>query len=346
MIAVRARIATALLGVVASASVVHAEAPKLTVLSRPQGKTVDFKTMHTARFKHQSAFSRDMFVRYAKGRPGTVGLVLLHGNGAESRLYQGIANAAIRAGVPLVLPDLPGQGQSDEGREVRLADFPYAVRELIEATRAEGILDDYRLAGHSLGAITAVDTAGWFDAHLKGLDLIDPPVSSDAIVEHYAGRAGRLGAFGGLVQSMMQFGARQFVAPKALRRAIVERSRLWGDPTDDATVDRKLEVALSLYDQWENGMYDLKTFHHMGSPGNQLPIRLYSAGRSIQPRALAENVVTHWQRAGRQAELVRIGRPGKPIDHNTQGTAPTLEDVDHLSILDHPNLLGPLVKRP
>lgn len=117
-----------------------------------------------------TATVRGTTVRYWRSeRPGAETVLLLHGLGGDRR---GLAGLAARLpGVNVVLPDLPGYGESPPLPVPHtLANYAHAVDDL----RAELGLGRCHVLGHSLGASIALVHAALYPATLASLTLLNP----------------------------------------------------------------------------------------------------------------------------------------------------------------------------
>jgi len=84
-----------------------------------------------------------------EGRP----LLILHGWGSRSDNWQKVAEALAKSGVKVIIPDLPGFGQSDKPLTAwDIDDYCDFVEEFVKVLN----LDKFYLLGHSFGGSLAV----------------------------------------------------------------------------------------------------------------------------------------------------------------------------------------------
>ena len=99
---------------------------------------------------------------------GSPSLLLLHGAGMDHRAWAAQLASLGASRVSALAPDLPGHGGSDGPALTGIAEMAGWVVRL--ADRLD--LDRVALAGHSMGALVAVEAAGLFGSRLTGLALI------------------------------------------------------------------------------------------------------------------------------------------------------------------------------
>ncbi len=113
-------------------------------------------------------------MHFTKTGSGPV-LVLLHGFPDSSAIWHAIAPALARR-FTLILPDLPGAGDTPLEGEPTLADMATGVRDIL---RQEAV-DKAVVMGHSMGGYTACAFARLYPELLAGLTLIhSTPVADD-----------------------------------------------------------------------------------------------------------------------------------------------------------------------
>ena len=102
------------------------------------------------------------------GKDGDPALVLVHGAGGSHRSWSGLGEGMAARGFCVLVPDLPGHGAS-EGPALdsigALADW------LADFLKASGV-ERAALAGHSMGALAALDCAARHPARVDGLVLL------------------------------------------------------------------------------------------------------------------------------------------------------------------------------
>ncbi|MXS75124.1 alpha/beta hydrolase [Microbacterium sp. CSI-V] len=132
---------------------------------------------------------------------GTVATVLLHGAAGSWRTWIPLLSAADRLGIPLddvIAIDLPGWGESPGP----MPDPAAAAEAVVAVARALGY-PRWRVVGHSLGAVVALDVAARFPAQTVAVGLVSP---TGAGVRAVVGRPATgwltLPAFGGMVAAM------------------------------------------------------------------------------------------------------------------------------------------------
>lgn len=107
------------------------------------------------------------------------GLLLLHGNAAHAHWFDFIA-PAFADDFNVVALDFSGSGNSDWRSTYSLEQF---TAEQIAVMRATGMLDHAAkpiIAGHSLGGIFGLNTAGQYAELLKGLIIMDSGIKPPA----------------------------------------------------------------------------------------------------------------------------------------------------------------------
>ena len=132
---------------------------------------------------------------------GTVATVLLHGAAGSWRTWMPLLSAADRLGIPLddvIAIDLPGWGESP-GPVPAPADAAEAV---VAVARALGY-PRWRVVGHSLGAVIALDVAAAFPAQTVAVGLVSPTGAAvRAVMRRPLTGWPALPAFGGMVAAM------------------------------------------------------------------------------------------------------------------------------------------------
>ena len=104
----------------------------------------------------------------AAGRKGGRPLLLLHGSGMDHRAWGATVAVLAAAGALALAPDLPGHGQSEGSPLAAISDLAAWV---VRLTRSLG-LERPVLAGHSMGALVALEGAAELGAEAGGLALV------------------------------------------------------------------------------------------------------------------------------------------------------------------------------
>lgn len=108
---------------------------------------------------------------YTGGRPWREGartLILLHGAGHDHSVWQHQARALAEAGLNVLAPDLPGHGRSGGSPLSSIAALADWVEALADALGLQQIV----LAGHSMGALVALETASRLGPRVTALALL------------------------------------------------------------------------------------------------------------------------------------------------------------------------------
>jgi len=108
-------------------------------------------------------------------KAGQPWLVLVHGAGCTHVTWQPQSRALAHAGYNVLVPDLPGHGDSEDLASVKtVEDYAAWLRRLLEAlARQTGLpAEPLVLVGHSLGACIAVSYAATWPAGVAGLALV------------------------------------------------------------------------------------------------------------------------------------------------------------------------------
>lgn len=132
---------------------------------------------------------------------GAVATVLLHGAAGTWTTWIPLLTAADRLGIPVddvVAIDLPGWGESPGP----VPDPEDAAEAVAAVARALGY-PRWRIVGHSLGGIVALDVAARFPAQTVAVGLVSPTGAAvRAVVRHPLTGAARLPAFAGMIAAM------------------------------------------------------------------------------------------------------------------------------------------------
>jgi pimeloyl-ACP methyl ester carboxylesterase len=100
--------------------------------------------------------------------PSEPAVVLLHGAGMDHTVFAAQARALAHHGRTVLAFDLPGHGRSDGPPRDRIAGLADWV---LAAVAAAGVRR-FRIAGHSMGALTALEVAARGGERVEGLALI------------------------------------------------------------------------------------------------------------------------------------------------------------------------------
>ena len=140
-------------------------------------------------------------VRAGRRTEGAVATVLLHGAAGSWTTWTPLLAAADRLGIPVddvIALDLPGWGESPGPAPTadQTADAVAAVARALGYPR-------WRIVGHSLGAVVALDVAARFPAQTVAVGLVSPTGAGvRAVVRRPVTGALRLPAFAGMVTAM------------------------------------------------------------------------------------------------------------------------------------------------
>jgi len=101
-----------------------------------------------------------------EGRP----LLILHGWGSKSENWQRVGEFLIEKGLKVIIPDLPGFGNSQEPPQSwGLADYCQFIKEFVNSLN----LEKFYLLGHSFGGALAVKCSLEFPEKIEKLFLVD-----------------------------------------------------------------------------------------------------------------------------------------------------------------------------
>jgi pimeloyl-ACP methyl ester carboxylesterase len=148
---------------------------------------------------YQSISYKQTTVSYRKSGKGKV-LVLLHGFGEDGHVWDQ-QMAVLEQSMMVLIPDLPGTGQSERWEEsgIEITDYAKAILAILDA---EGI-SKCSLLGHSMGGYITLAFAELFPERLDSFGLIH----STAYADSEEKKANRLKS----VELMDQYGAGAFL---------------------------------------------------------------------------------------------------------------------------------------
>ncbi|KYZ75822.1 hypothetical protein AXX12_11535 [Anaerosporomusa subterranea] len=162
-----------------------------------------------------------------KGKPGAKRIVLIHGNMASTRWWQGVINIMAEEFELLAL-DLRGYGKSPEGlATVSLVDHAADIAELVKIEE----FAPFTLVGHSLGGAVAMQFAALYPDMLEGLVLVDSaPVDGMKDIKY------------DLVQMMLD---NQMILLAALKSTLVKpvSEEVWAGFAEDCLLGAKSVMA-------------------------------------------------------------------------------------------------------
>lgn len=154
-------------------------------------------------------------------RDGPV-VVLLHGFPLDRRMWRMQVGPLSAAGLRLVVPDLPGWGQS-EGKAASMEEFSRPVLQLLDKLK----VDKATFSGFSMGGYVALALAALAPARTDGLILIDTRANADAPEDRIRREAAMadVEAHGSRGLAMKQIETQLTAATRANQRVLVEEVR-------------------------------------------------------------------------------------------------------------------------
>jgi len=105
-------------------------------------------------------------------------LVLIHGVGLRAEAWAGVA-PALAPHFTVHAVDMPGHGETAQGATVALADYTRSVAALIDALDGPVVV-----AGHSMGAMIALDLAARMPGRIAGVAALNAIYRRDAAAAH------------------------------------------------------------------------------------------------------------------------------------------------------------------
>jgi 3-oxoadipate enol-lactonase len=171
-------------------------------------------------------------------------IVLCHGLTASRRYVVHGSRALERAGHRVITYDARGHGESDPAPAEQSYGYPELIGDLERVVEAEVADDRFLLAGHSMGAHTAVGYALAHPERLSGLVIIGPTYTgeiSDETLAYWNGLAAALEGEGidGFVEYLIREGATAADWRDSVARISRERMELHRDPRELARALRE-----------------------------------------------------------------------------------------------------------
>jgi pimeloyl-ACP methyl ester carboxylesterase len=171
-------------------------------------------------------------------------IVLCHGLTASRRYVVHGSRALERAGHRVIAYDARGHGESDPAPAEQSYGYPALIADLERVVEAEVATDRFLLAGHSMGAHTAVGYALAHPERLSGLVIIGPTytgeISADTLA-YWDGLAAALEGEGidGFVEFLTREGETAADWRESVARISRERMELHRDPGELARALRE-----------------------------------------------------------------------------------------------------------
>jgi pimeloyl-ACP methyl ester carboxylesterase len=171
-------------------------------------------------------------------------IVLCHGLTASRRYVVHGSRALERAGHRVIAYDARGHGESDPAPAEQSYGYPALIADLERVVEAEVATDRFLLAGHSMGAHTAVGYALAHPERLSGLVIIGPTytgeISADTLA-YWDGLAAALEGEGidGFVEFLTREGETAADWRESVARISRERMELHRDPRELARALRE-----------------------------------------------------------------------------------------------------------
>jgi 3-oxoadipate enol-lactonase len=164
-------------------------------------------------------------------------IVLCHGLTASRRYVVHGSKALERAGHRVVTYDARGHGESDPAPPTQSYGYPELIADLERVVEAEVGEGRFLLAGHSMGAHTAVGYALAHPERLSGLVIIGPTYTGEITAEtpaYWEGLAAALEAEGidGFVDYLVREGSTTDAWREPVARISRERMELHRDPRE------------------------------------------------------------------------------------------------------------------
>jgi pimeloyl-ACP methyl ester carboxylesterase len=171
-------------------------------------------------------------------------IVLCHGLTASRRYVVHGSRALERAGHRVIAYDARGHGESDPAPAEQSYGYPELIADLERVVEAEVATDRFLLAGHSMGAHTAVGYALAHPERLSGLVIVGPTYTGEISAETLAYWDGLAAALEGEgVDGFVEFLTRQGETAADWRESVArisrERMELHRDPRELARALRE-----------------------------------------------------------------------------------------------------------
>jgi pimeloyl-ACP methyl ester carboxylesterase len=171
-------------------------------------------------------------------------IVLCHGLTASRRYVVHGSRALERAGHRVITYDARGHGESDPAPSEQSYGYPELIADLERVVEAEVATDRFLLAGHSMGAHTAVGYALAHPERLSGLVIIGPTYTGEVgadTLAYWDGLAAALEGEGidGFVEFLTREGQTAADWRESVARISRERMELHRDPRELARALRE-----------------------------------------------------------------------------------------------------------
>jgi pimeloyl-ACP methyl ester carboxylesterase len=178
-------------------------------------------------------------------------IVLCHGLTASRRYVVHGSRALERAGHRVITYDARGHGESDPAPAEQSYGYPELIADLERVVEAEVATDRFLLAGHSMGAHTAVGYALAHPERLSGLVIIGPTYTGELSAEtlaYWDGLAAALEGEGidGFVEFLTREGETAADWRESVARISRERMELHRDPRELARALRETPASRPL----------------------------------------------------------------------------------------------------
>jgi 3-oxoadipate enol-lactonase len=219
-------------------------------------------------------------------------IVLCHGLTASRRYVVHGSRALERAGHRVITYDARGHGESDPAPPGQSYGYPELIGDLERVVEAEVATERFLLAGHSMGAHTAVGYALAHPERLSGLVVIGPTYAGEvsaATLAYWDGLAGALEGEGidGFVEYLTREGETAADWRESVARISRERMELHRDPRELARALRETPASRPFGSLADLGGLDVPTLvvasHDEADPGH--PYAVAAAYAEALPRA-------------------------------------------------------------